>query len=249
MAHGFVLYDGPSLLNPNKNIIAVLTNLQRPSKNPKTGPMANLWLLVKDIAPHVAAATGDDHAICGTCPLRTILRYIKGKLKQHRKCYVRPNQAALSVWKAFHRGRYQHDNPTILPRNVRLGAYGEPVAIPLHIVQTIANQVRVTGYTHQWRTMKDYRPYLMASIETPDEYREAKAAGWRTFRSIPSPSSPLFPNEILCPATKEGGNRTTCNDCCLCDGSRPYHRNGTTRPDRRKDIVVLAHGPGKHLFS
>lgn len=247
MANGAVVYDGPSQLTPTINIVAVLTNLKRKSKNPKTGNMAQLWMLVRDTAPTIAEVSGEDAAVCGNCPLRTILSKTG---KKWRKCYVNLFQAVTIVWRTFTRGDYPNTpvDQLALNRPVRLGAFGEPVAIPLHIVQAIDARTKTTGYTHQWATNPDYRPYLMASVESLDEYRAAKAAGWRTFRSIRTVTDPLGPTEIICPASEEAGKRTTCHDCLLCNGARPYTRGGITHPDQRKDIVIVAHGRGKHLF-
>lgn len=259
MADGLVVYNGPSLLDPTKNIIAVLTNVRRKSKNPKTGPMAQLWMLVRDTAPTRAEVNGDDAAVCGNCPLRTILLTRQRKTRRGwveqvvkiRKCYVTMFQAVTSIWKTFHRGGYRNADvrdPDVTKRNVRLGAFGEPTAIPLELVATISQMTGTTGYTHQWRTQPGYRSLVMASVESPDEAAAAKAAGWRTFRTIGSLSEPLFHDEILCPATDEGGSRTTCDRCLLCNGNRPYLRNGTVRLDHRKNIVVLAHGQQKGRF-
>ena len=45
---GFVLYDGPSMLNQWENVIVIAT---LSSANVKTGNMIQTWILVKDYAP------------------------------------------------------------------------------------------------------------------------------------------------------------------------------------------------------
>jgi hypothetical protein len=77
----------------------------------------------------------------------------------------------------------------------------------------------------------------MASVETATDKLIANAKGWRTFRVIGSMAE-LQKDEIICPATEEGGKRTTCAKCRLCNGARPGVKN----------IAVLAHGMGKKSF-
>ncbi len=86
---GYVLYEGPSAINGDP-IVAILT---LNSTNKKTGNMAQLWILHKDIPPHIAQKTGDDNAICGDCPIK-------------KECYVLTFQGPLSVWNAYKRGTY-----------------------------------------------------------------------------------------------------------------------------------------------
>jgi hypothetical protein len=56
----------------------------------------------------------------------------------------------------------------------------------------------------------------------------------RTFRVIDSVSSIVKDKEILCPASKEAGYRTTCDSCKLCSGSNIS----------AKSIAIVAHGSG-----
>ena len=72
----------------------------------------------------------------------------------------------------------------------------------------------------------------MASVETEDEARLAVACGWRYFRVKRASDRPL-PNEHTCPASAEGGHRTTCERCGLCNG---------TRKPRAPNVVINAHG-------
>ena len=55
-----------------------------------------------------------------------------------------------------------------------------------------------------------------------DSYAQAKEF-WkkkiRTFRVLQKNEELDKQNEVLCPASKEAGRRTTCNDCLLCSGS------------------------------
>ena len=91
-----------------------------------------------------------------------------------------------------------------------------------------------TGYTHQWRKHTAYKQWLMASVDSEAEAREAQADGWRTFRI--TPTSQKFKNEIVCPSSEEAGRKTTCDQCLLCNGSA----SKSTR-----NITIAAHGVGK----
>ena len=77
----------------------------------------------------------------------------------------------------------------------------------------------------------------MASVDSPAEYAEAIAAGWRTFR-VRTADQELVKGEVVCPAAKEAGQRVTCFDCSLC--------MGTTR--KAKNIAIIAHGVGASAF-
>ena len=95
---GVVLYDGPSRID-GAPIVAIACRIADASVNSKTGAMVQTFIMRRDIAPHKALKTGDDSSVCGDCKLRPIY-------KGATRCYVRVYQAPLSVWNAFHRGRY-----------------------------------------------------------------------------------------------------------------------------------------------
>lgn len=195
---------------------------------------------------------GDDRSICGDCPLRTQMK----NGKQERLCYVTPFQAPRAVYTSFHNRKYPYlaslkeITEVHAGHRVRLGAYGDPAALPFEIVKaTVRKAANFTGYTHQWKECdRRLRRYLMASVDTPEQLAEATAMGWRTFRVRLSPNDPLRPGEITCPAAPEAGHRTTCALCTLCNGSHPYTRDGTRLDDPRKNIAILPHGRGMALF-
>ena len=88
---GYVVYEGPSAINGDP-IVAILT---LKSNNVKTGNMAQLWIMARDIAPHIAKKEGNDDAVCGDCPIK-------------KECYVLTFQGPLSVWNAYQRGTYEN---------------------------------------------------------------------------------------------------------------------------------------------
>lgn len=228
--NGAVIYRGLSVLTAMP-IVVILTGLKRKSENEKTGNMIQVWIL-PETNPLAAVQSGADSAVCGDCPQR------------RTKCYVRVEQAPLSVWEAWKRGSY-HDWTGKMPakvlsgRAIRVGAYGDPVAAPMSVWRKILRQPIAgwTGYTHQWRRpdAKRFNAFLMASADTEEDAKQAWSQGWRTFRIRKDGNVPLVQGtEIICPASDEGGNRLTCEKCMLCSG----------KGVQAKNIVIIAHGKG-----
>lgn len=244
-----VIWEGRSQLDHSSPVVAVVTGLAKASDNPKTGRMAQLWILRADKNPLAALQDRSDDAICGDCKLR-------GDSTKTRSCYVSVRQAPYQVFNAYDRGSYDRSTPTEVNRllrdkglSIRLGAYGDPVALPLHVLQDLTADVRHTGYTHQWRQSAEYIPYLMASVDDAAEYAAAKHMGWRTFRCR-TVEEKLFYREIVCPASDEAGHRTTCERCLLCDGKNfsTAIKNQNHMLDRRSDISIIVHGTLKAQF-
>ena len=223
---GYVLYEGPSAIN-GEPIVAILT---LNSSNVKTGNMAQLWILAKDTAPHIAQKTGEDSAVCGDCPIK-------------KECYVLTFQGPLSVWNAYKRESYE--NISYMLENdrewnaelimilsqliIRFGAYGDPAALPKWLIELIARVCKdFTGYTHQWnkRKFNFLKNYFMASVETKKLAEKAIKKGFRYFR-IKQAGADNFENEIDCPSD----NGVQCIDCKLCNGSK-----------QAANITIEAHG-------
>ena len=210
MANGNTIYNGPSQLNGNA-IKSVITGTKTKSANVKTGDMAQMWIMVAEERPTDAAKTGADSAVCGECPHRPLLAKINGVAP----CYVNLGQAPNGVYKS----EYPDAMPTI-KKPLRLGAYGEPTALPFELVRDAVNNADGhTGYTHQWRTCDPrFKTLLMASVDSIEEQIEAQAQGWRTFR-VRKETDALMDGEIQCPASKWGGFKTNCAKCGLCAGT------------------------------
>lgn len=203
----------------------VVTGLRRRSSNGKTGAMLQAWILPVGVNPSTAVRTGEDEVVCGTCPHRPVLHRETGA----GRCYVKVDKAPASVWKAVAR-----HNLRAMPQDVALalvaeaaaggallrwGAWGDPGYLPLDLVERVSALFRGrTGYTHRWRERPDLRPFVMASVDSETEAREAWAQGWRTFRVMVKGDGRMA-RTVLCPASKEAGYRTTCADCRLCGGS------------------------------
>lgn len=234
-----IVYQGPSRFDGSP-IVAVVTGLRRPSNNPKTGRMAQLWILRADMSPLEAIDKRADYSVCGDCKLR-------GNGSKDRACYVSMKNAPLAVYRAYARGVYPTMDPSdvasyLAAQNlpIRFGAYGEPTALPVYVLNELSVGTTFTGYTHQWNAPNVARLYshlLMASVDTTCEASRATSNGWRTFRTRLA-DAPLLSGEIMCPASDEMNHRTTCADCALCDGTRGPQ-------DRRRNIAIIVHGSSK----
>jgi hypothetical protein len=245
--NGFTLYDGPSTID-GAPIVAVVTGLGRPSSNVKTGPMVQVFIIRSDVHPMEAAHTGDDVSICGSCRHRGRIETdpVTGKRSnKDRSCYVTLIRSPRMVYEAYRRGQYPPLTPeqastALRGRKVRLGAYGDPGAIPLPVLTTALSRVReMTGYTHLWQSRPKLSEFCMASCDTPAERDAASALGFRTFR-VRTKDEPLLPGEGHCPASNEMGHAVQCVGCMLCGGQRTK---------ARADITLLVHGTGSKHFT
>ena len=224
-ANSAIVWEGPSQLD-GAPIVVILSGLKNPSANRKTGPMLQTWILRRDMSPTDAAKSGDDSSICGECPLR----HYKGG-----GCYVNIGQAPLAIWKAYAAGNlprldaiggYSVTNG----KAVRLGAYGDPAAVPFAVWLNLVWKSRThTGYTHQWRDCDQRLSSLcMASCDTVADRMAATAMGWRYFGlATEIPDGPSDAIECLSDAKD-----IPCDKCGLCAG--------TSRP--AKNILITPHG-------
>lgn len=241
---GYVIYDGPSLID-GKPIIAVA--ITKKSTNSKTGGMVQTYIIRKDVDPRQANKSGADYSICGDCPHKgEPTSEPTRKLAKNRTCYVRIDQGALIVWKAYKRGIYPTltDSDDIAAiaagRMIRLGTYGDPAVIPSHVWDSLLKLKKGhTAYSHQSGIKSaDVRHDLyMTSADSASQANEAWSKGRRTFRVI-SAVSEKIKGEILCPASEEMGRKTTCENCGLCAGNSIA----------AKSIAIVAHGTGKNNF-
>ena len=223
-----VIYEGPSMID-GATIVAIATGIESPSRNRKTGPVVQVWILRQDVSPVDAVKTGDDSSVCGTC----IHRHHTGGA-----CYVIPGHAPQATWRAYRAGRYARATPAevarvLAGRVVRLGAYGDPGALPGAVIDPIsATAAEVLAYSHHWRARPDLASVAMASVDSVAERIEAKAKGWRTFRVTEFGKGQ---GESICPSADESKTRRpiTCLECRACNGnSRGFSG----------DIVIQVHG-------
>lgn len=248
-----LVWRGTSRLDGVTPIVALATYADgrgKDSANVKTGAMTQIWILRDDMHPYEAFKLGLDGAICGDC------KHSSSGNGGSESCYVAIWRAPAAIWSAFKRDGTRtdkHGNPTTrgdsLPfdpqafagRKVRFGSYGDPAAVPLHVWASIAEISRATtGYTHQWKTCDPgYSAYLMASVDSEDEHRQALALGYRTFWVRPV-GSPKPQGIAQCPAAVEAGKKTTCSTCLKCSG---------TASGRTGSVTIQAHGSTRTRFS
>jgi len=231
---GVIFYRGPSLLTGDP-IVGVLTGLDRGSHNAKTGPMAQVWVLRRDLPPMDAKRQNLDDAVCGTCKLR-------GRDGKNSGCYVVAWQAPTNVYHAlatYPLVTWAELQAVVEGRSIRIAAYGDPAAIPFDVWRTILSTASGhVAYTHQWKTCDQrLKAIAMASVETPDEFVSAGLRGWRTFRIRMPGTSLIAGAEFACPASDEMQHRTTCQRCQLC--------RGTSSPAR--SVAIVAHGKPSSL--
>jgi hypothetical protein len=201
---GYIIYEGPSELD-GKPIVVIFVE---ESKNKKTGNIAQTYILRSDIPPIEAAKTGEDRSICGDCMHRPV---------NNNSCYVTLHHGPRAVYAAYRRGSYNQKRPSDAGAGyiVRLGAYGDPAAVPPRIwSQLLISSAGYTGYSHQAHQDDRLQGLCQASADTEEQAKELQAKGWKTFR-VKTEDQPLLPKEIMCLNTTLG---KSCRDCMICDG-------------------------------
>lgn len=250
---GYIIYRGRSLLDGKPIIVVAITGK---SSNAKTGDMVQTYILADNgKSPVQSARDLDDVSVCGDC---------KHRRGTGGSCYVNLGQGARAVMDGIQRGIYPKAHPQdvgklIKGRKVRLGTYGDPMAVPadkwLDLVGYAAGH---TGYTHQWaedsaltkslnilhpEQYNAIRALCLASVDTDDEWYLATSNNWRTFRVRGGDDVGLNVKEFVCPASEEAGKRLTCATCMAC--------NGAGEDDVRLNkatVVITVHGPLKNRF-
>lgn len=246
---GIVIYDGPSMINGSP-ILGILT---WESGNRKTGEdddarrnpytMAQLWIVPALHNPIEASQSGTDASVCGGCPHRGRFDALTGeRIPGTRTCYVELAKAPLAVYSAWSRGSYIAARSLADIRKagegiaVRLGAWGDPAALPAGVVRALTARARGwTGYTHQWRSARlagHLKGLVMASCDSPADTERARSRGWSTF-TVLAPGQTV-PDSVECRNSRDG---TLCADCLECDGKG------------ERSITIEVHGPGAGTFT
>lgn len=228
------IYESTNLLGQK-----VAVHFQYGSTNSKTGDGVQIFIMPMTWVTDGKSAMEDDSASCMDC--------IHGR-SANRTCYVRKGNAEMGMKSKVHslHMSYQQGKLDIQPielataelpklkgKFVRFGAYGEPIVLGELLTKAITEvAANWTGYTHQWRQPK-YQwasRYFMASADTEGLGMVAQHMGWRTFR-VRSKEQSKMDNEVICPASKEGNRKATCNVCGLCKGAT----------SKAKSIVIIKH--------
>lgn len=212
----------------------IVVNFQFETSNSKTGDLIqNNFIPFEWINSEAKISTLSDTKVCFDCD--------HGKSKK-ATCYVRKANSEMGLASKVRSLRKMGlDNiPELSPeleadlldaiegRGIRFGSYGEPVLLGHDLVNKISKRAKFwTGYTHQWHKNAWAKDYFMASVETTLVDRAAKNMGWRTFFVGDSIGS----ENVTCPASKEAGNKSTCDQCKLCMGTQ----------SKAKSVKILKH--------
>jgi len=222
------IWRGPSRIDGSDIVVLATGYGPVGSANLKTGPMIQTYILRADVDPFQAVESGGDFSICGGCQHR------RDPVTGDRTCYVSLFRGPGGAWKAW-RNHLELMSPRMLGeyaryrnRSIRIGAYGDPGAVPIHIWKAmIRSAPGFTCYTHQWRRLGSaWAKFAMASVESEAERDRAHRRGFRTYRIADKPG----PGELECPHPEKG---IQCFRCGLCSGSTgaksitiPPHGNG-----------------------
>jgi hypothetical protein len=236
--NGAVLYQGPSKIQPDVEIVVIVTGLRNASSNTKTGPLLQTHILVADDKPTQAVVSGLDSAVCGGCMHRR--RWNAELQRWERSCYVNIGKAQNAIWTAFQNGSYPDidwDVYNTIATGLfgRLGTYGDPASVPIEVWDNFVKPLSGwTGYTHQSANprLREVLKYCQVSADSLGDAQASSKAGLGSFRVLGSNSPPKQDWEILCPASEEAGKTVQCHECLMCDG-----KSGN-------NIVIGAHGTG-----
>jgi hypothetical protein len=154
---------------------------------------------------------------------------------------VNIGQAPQGIWRKFKRRGYPKmalaDFLKQRPEQaLRMGSYGDPVAVPIYAWAGAGTAPKRAGYTHQWRHARaePFRKLVMASCDSVADAAEAAQRGWRAFLVRQPGDVAELPGMVECANTTHG---KSCATCALCFGSHP------TAPS----IWIEAHGTAKRF--
>ena len=213
---------GSMIIYEDDEVYVVATGMLRPSNNVKTGPMTQTFIHKK----RGKITNKTKGAGCKGCPV-------------FEACYVRWEQAPLSVHKSYKGKRYRkmewgwEDLAQVSRFPLRIGSAGDPTAVPASTWEKLLPYAKTwTGYTHRWSLPENisFRGFCMASVHSVDEMKEANSLGFRTYRVG---GGPITKDEVLCPHYTKN---VQCSTCGLCKGSAI----------KAKNIYAPAHGARKN---
>ena len=168
-----------------------------------------------------------------------------------RACYVIVSQAPTIIFKAYKRGLYCEATPEqaakyVLGRALRIGAYGDSAALPIGVVEPLADAAdTVTNYTHSgcydMSRAKQLAQFTMLSADNLKQAERYWKSGARTFRVSSDWTlidgvrrlNDIADGESQCPKTIS--KQVSCVGCGLCDG---------LKRGIKSSIVAPSHGNG-----
>ena len=182
------------------------------SLNRKTGNIPQVYILCKDV-PVGAYSRLETKAVCNDCPLQK-------KPAGCGSCYVATHRGPRVVYEAYKGGLYQSIPvrmvADVLPKVVRVGAYGDPLAVPASVWAELKESFKyVLGYTHSWRDKPIEARHWMASCHTVEDIQIANALGLSTFTAVTEQKNiqKVPKRRRLCNNVKES---MQCAQCRLC---------------------------------
>ncbi len=244
LPHNTAIVDVVPSLFDHKPVLVLASGFKGGNNKKLGSEVIQLFYLREDVHPYEAVVSGDDYSICKDCPL---------KFTNNKVCYVGMYYVG-NMYQAFKEGKYPKLTSEHLQwmkdyrKVLRLGGYGDPICVPIEIVQPFIDVAAVTlGYTHGWRSPLaiPYRAYLQASVESPEEAADAAKMGWKYYR-IKLKDDPLLPGEVLCPWHKKGKQYKQCQQCRMCDG-RKANVAAIVSKDKTRRFIEYKEG-GKNEF-
>ena len=238
----YFIWHGPSTIGgidangdtikPGIPVVVLASKAKSPDKaNVKTGDMWQFYILVADMPPTEAKAAGLDASVCGNC----VHRKVNGNT-----CYTYGTvlAGANGMWRQWRNGNASEFTPDMVTgETVRLGAYGDPCAVPFDVWQPILDASDgYTAYSHQWDNPAidpRFKTIAQASADNADEIPAANALGWRTYTVMPVGTTRV-PGAVPCPSP-----RIACADCLKCSG---------TGLGRKGNVWIEAHGSRAKSF-
>jgi hypothetical protein len=219
--------------NFNFKIGNVIVNFQFKTGNAKTGALIQNYIIPASwLETDAQISTLSDTDVCFDCN--------HGKSKK-KTCYVRKanSERGLASKVRSLRKKGLNNIPELSPeleadlleaisgKGIRFGSYGEPILLGEALINKISKRAKFwTGYTHQWHKNNWAKDYFMASVESETISKAAQKSGFRTFFVGQTDSKEY----VTCPASKEAGNKTTCDNCKLCMGTNSKAKSVTILP-------------------
>jgi hypothetical protein len=238
--NGYVVWEGESALDVSRRIALICT---LHSTNRKTGNMAQTWIMDRNVHPVQARVEGSD---TGYCPHSCGL---------YKYCYVQHWNAPAAIWNAYKAGRYPKQLPPRSNRPVRVGALGEPTAVPHDVWEWLLSRFSGhVGYTHRWREVdpRVWARTLHASVESVEQQATAQRNGWCTFRVLDRDSRRPLVGETQCYADPHGVDPDhlrvprTCRSCLCCCGATGRNicitPHGSRAQRLRKEVLGASSG-------
>ena len=240
-----ILWEGKSRID-GKPIVVIATI---DSDNVKTGDVVHTWIVRQDVNPVLTRHTGEDYSVCGNFVHRHYFRglVLKGDGDKRADCYVQLYQGPRAVWSKYAEGdgyacpkRNAEVTRQLGTKEIRVGAYGDPCAVPYHVWESLLAQGnrRWSGFTHQWRNPEnqEYRRFLMASCDNAQDVLDAAAMGWRAYWVKYDNSQDHLVAHLPVVECLYSARGINCKACGICDGTRAEDSTGKCH------VENLAHG-------